>query len=63
MIISATEGNDTMKKKLTAMVLAAVAASAALPALAATWTDPSTGCIQHLLLKWDGTQFTNVYEM
>ena len=21
------------------------------------------GCIKHLLLKWDGTQFTNVYEM
>lgn len=32
-----------MKRILAAMVFAAVAASAALPAFAATWTDPSTG--------------------
>ena len=32
-----------MKRILTAMVFAVAAVSAALPALAATWTDPSTG--------------------
>ena len=32
-----------MKTKLTAMVLAAIATSAAIPALADTWTDPDTG--------------------
>ena len=59
-----------MKKKLAAMVLALAAQFMAACAFAADLTvflpakpGKFSGCCKHLILEWNGTEFTHVYEM